>query len=94
MNYYNSIHDLIGNTPMIKINNFDIPKEVNIFAKLEFYNPGGSVKDRIGKYIIEKAEEEGKLKKGFTILEATAGNTGIGVALAGVSTNRNTRIKT
>ncbi|KXG77780.1 PLP-dependent cysteine synthase family protein [Thermotalea metallivorans] len=84
MHYYNQIQDLIGNTPMLKINHFDIPKDVNIFAKLEFYNPGGSVKDRIGKWIIEKAEEEGMLKKGYTIIEATAGNTGIGIALAAI----------
>ncbi|MBB6215220.1 cysteine synthase A [Anaerosolibacter carboniphilus] len=85
MNVYNSVHDLIGNTPMIKINHFDIPERVNIFAKLEFYNPGGSVKDRIGKWMIQKAEEEGLLKTGYTIIEATAGNTGIGVALAAIN---------
>ncbi|QEK13345.1 cysteine synthase family protein [Crassaminicella thermophila] len=85
MYYFNNIQDLIGNTPILKINNFDIPKDVNIFAKLEFYNPGGSVKDRIGKWIIEKAEKEGKLKKGYTIVEATAGNTGIGVALSAIN---------
>lgn len=84
MHYYNRIQDLIGNTPMLKINHFDMPKDVNIFAKLEFYNPGGSVKDRIAKWIIEKAEEEGMLKKGYTIIEATAGNTGIGIALAAI----------
>lgn len=85
MNVHNSVHDLIGNTPMLKINHFDIPKNVNIFAKLEFYNPGGSIKDRIGKWMIQKAEEEGVLKRGYTIIEATAGNTGIGVALAAIN---------
>ncbi|MFT9498201.1 PLP-dependent cysteine synthase family protein [Anaerosolibacter sp.] len=85
MQIYNGIQELIGNTPMLKINHFDIPKDVNIFAKLEFWNPGGSVKDRIGKWIIEKAEEEGKLKEGYTIIEATAGNTGIGIALAAIN---------
>ncbi|SHJ69274.1 PLP-dependent cysteine synthase family protein [Tepidibacter formicigenes] len=85
MKYYNSIQDLIGNTPLLKIDNFHIPKDVNIFAKLEFSNPGGSVKDRVGKWIIEKAENEGKLKKGYTIIEATAGNTGIGLALAAIN---------
>ena len=82
MDYYNNVSELIGNTPMVKINSFTIPQGVNIFAKLEYYNPGGSVKDRIGHWIIEKAEKKGILKKGDTIVEATAGNTGIGLALA------------
>lgn len=85
MNFHNGIQELIGNTPMLKINHFDIPKGVSIYAKLEIWNPGGSVKDRIGKWIVEKAEEEGKLKKGYTIIEATAGNTGIGIALAAIN---------
>jgi len=82
MNYYRNVIELIGNTPLVKINSFDIPQGVNIFAKLEYFNPGGSVKDRIGYWIIEKAEKKGVLKKGDTIVEATAGNTGIGLALA------------
>lgn len=85
MNYYQKVTDLIGNTPMIKINNFPLPENVNIFAKLEYYNPGGSVKDRIGKWIIDRAEERGDLKKGYTIVEATAGNTGIGIALGAIN---------
>ncbi|WP_341876215.1 cysteine synthase family protein [Defluviitalea saccharophila] len=85
MEYVNHITELIGNTPMIKINHFDIPEEVHLYAKLEFANPGGSIKDRIGKHLIEKYEKEGKLKKGSTIIEATAGNTGIGIALAAVN---------
>jgi len=85
MHYYNHITELIGNTPIIKLNNFNLPKNVNIFAKLEFLNPGGSIKDRIGDWIIKKAEERGELKPGYTILEATAGNTGIGLALAALN---------
>lgn len=83
--YVNDIRELVGNTPMLKINNFNIKSGVNIFAKLEYLNPAGSVKDRIGVYMIEKAEEEGILKKGYTIIEATAGNTGLGVALGAIN---------
>ncbi|MFL0248885.1 PLP-dependent cysteine synthase family protein [Clostridium neuense] len=85
MNYLNDIKDFIGNTPVLKINNIQFTKGINVFAKLENFNPGGSVKDRIGVYMIEKAEESGQLKKGGTIIEATAGNTGIGVALAALN---------
>lgn len=83
--YVNDIRELVGNTPILKINNFNIKNGVNIFAKLEYFNPAGSVKDRIGVYMIEKAEEEGLLKKGYTIIEATAGNTGLGVALGALN---------
>ncbi|AWI06164.1 PLP-dependent cysteine synthase family protein [Clostridium drakei] len=83
--YINDIRELVGNTPMLKINNFNIKSGVNIFAKLEYLNPAGSVKDRIGVYMIEKAEEEGILKRGYTIIEATAGNTGLGVALGAIN---------
>ncbi|MCX7680130.1 MAG: cysteine synthase A [Spirochaetes bacterium] len=79
--YVNSILDAIGNTPLIRLSKVS---SGNVFAKAEFLNPGGSIKDRVGKYIIEKAEEMGKLKKGMTIIEATSGNTGIGLALVGV----------
>ncbi|MBC3796795.1 PLP-dependent cysteine synthase family protein [Acetobacterium tundrae] len=85
MAYYNDIRELIGNTPMVKLNNFDIKKGVNIFAKLEFWNPGGSVKDRIGVSMIKDAEAQGLLKPGYTIIEGTAGNTGLGVALAAIN---------
>lgn len=85
MKYITSIHQLIGNTPLVKLNHFDLPEGVQLFAKLEFYNPGGSVKDRIGHWIIQRAEERGQLKKGDTIIEATAGNTGIGLALAALN---------
>lgn len=85
MKYLDSIKELIGNTPILKLNNLNIKPDVNVFVKLETNNPGGSVKDRIGIYMIEQAEKEGKLKKGYTIVEATAGNTGIGVALAAIN---------
>ena len=85
MNYLNDVKDSIGNTPILKINNIPFKEGVNVFAKLENFNPGGSVKDRIGVYMINKAEESGKLKKGGTIIEATAGNTGIGIALAALN---------
>ena len=82
---YNDIRELIGNTPILKLNNLGISKNVSLYAKLEFLNPGGSVKDRIGVSMIEKAEKDGRLKPGGTIVEATAGNTGIGIALAAIN---------
>lgn len=85
MSYYESMQDLIGNTPIVKLKNFSVPKEVQLFAKLELYNPSGSVKDRIGKYMIADAEEKGLLKPGGTIVEATAGNTGLGIAFAALN---------
>ncbi|MHC6180471.1 PLP-dependent cysteine synthase family protein [Clostridium sp. JNZ X4-2] len=85
MMYYNDIKEMVGNTPILKLNNFDIKEGVSIFAKLENFNPGGSIKDRIGVYMIEIAEEKGILKKGYTIIEPTAGNTGLGVALGALN---------
>lgn len=82
MNYINDIRDIIGNTPLLKLNHISPNDNVNIFAKLEYLNPGGSIKDRIGLEIIESAEKDGQLKPGSTIIEATAGNTGIGLAMA------------
>ena len=82
---YNDIRELIGNTPILKLSNLGISKSVSLYAKLEFLNPGGSVKDRIGVSMIEKAERDGRLKPGGTIVEATAGNTGIGIALAAIN---------
>lgn len=82
MKYYNDIRELIGHTPIVKLNHMGYPDKVNIFAKLELWNPGGSVKDRMGTALIQDAEEQGILKPGYTILEATAGNAGIGIALA------------
>lgn len=89
MKYFDNIQELIGNTSIIKLNNLNIKTGVNIFAKLENNNPGGSVKDRIGIYMIEAAEKEGKLKSGYTIIEATAGNTGIGIAIAAINKGYN-----
>ncbi|XZK57033.1 cysteine synthase A [Clostridium perfringens] len=85
MKYYNDIRDLIGNTPILKLNNISTKEGVNIYAKIEGNSPGGSCKDRVGIYMVEKAEKEGKLKPGSTIIEATAGNTGIGIALAAIN---------
>lgn len=82
---YNSMQELIGNTPIVKLNNIDTNDDVNLYAKLELYNPSGSVKDRIGKYMIEDAERKGILKKGGTIVEATAGNTGLGIIFAALN---------
>lgn len=85
MTYYESMQGLIGNTPLVKLSYINQKKNVNIFAKLELFNPGGSVKDRIGKYMIKDAEESGRLKTGYTIVEATAGNTGLGIAMAALN---------
>lgn len=80
----NTVLDLIGNTPMVKINRFDTGL-CNLYLKLEDRNPGGSIKDRIGLSMINQAEKEGRLNSGSLLIEATAGNTGIGLALvAGV----------
>jgi len=81
--YYNNILGLIGNTPLVKINNITKGIKATVLAKIEFMNPGGSVKDRVGLSLIEDAERKGILKPGGTIVEATSGNTGIGLALAG-----------
>ena len=75
--------DLIGNTPMVELTNFDTGP-CRLFVKLESQNPGGSIKDRIGKSMIEAAEKDGRLKPGGTIVEATAGNTGLGLAQVGM----------
>ena len=79
--YYESILDLIGNTPLVKINKLNTNPSVILLAKLEFMNPGGSVKDRIGTSMIDAAEKKGLLKKGGTIIEPTSGNTGVGLAM-------------
>lgn len=77
---YNSILETIGNTPVVRINKLG-PKHVNLFVKLESFNPMGSVKDRLALGLIEDAENRGELKPGQTIVEATSGNTGIGLAM-------------
>ena len=78
----NSVLDNIGNTPLIKLNRITKGLNCEIYAKCEFYNAGGSVKDRIGKRMIEDAEKSGRIKPGDTLIEPTSGNTGIGLALA------------
>lgn len=77
----NSILDAVGKTPLIRLDNLS---SGNVFAKAEFLNPGGSIKDRVALYIIETAERQGELQSGMTIIEATSGNTGIGLALVGM----------
>lgn len=81
MKIANSIAELIGNTPIVKLNKVAGPNDAEIYLKLESFNPGGSVKDRIALSMIEEAEKEGILKPGDTILEPTSGNTGIGLAM-------------
>lgn len=79
-----NILSTIGNTPMVRINRLTPHEGVNIYAKIEGVNPSGSIKDRIALKMIEQAEKEGKLTPGKIILEATSGNTGIGLAIVGV----------
>ncbi|WP_342599648.1 cysteine synthase A [Psychrobacillus sp. FSL H8-0483] len=76
-----SIVDLIGKTPIVKLNRVNNPEDAEVYVKLEYFNPGSSVKDRIALAMIEAAEKEGKLKEGSTIIEPTSGNTGIGLAM-------------
>ncbi len=82
---YEDMQQLIGNTPLVRLSHSGFPETLRIYAKLELYNPSGSVKDRIGKYMIEDAERRGILKPGSTIVEATAGNTGLGIAFAALN---------
>jgi len=79
-----NILDTIGGTPMVRINRLSPNPNVNIYAKLEGFNPTGSIKDRIAVAMVEQAEKEGKLYPGKTIIEPTSGNTGIGLAIAGI----------
>lgn len=79
----NNVTEYIGNTPLIKLNRIVSEDYANIYAKVEYFNPGGSVKDRIALVMIEDAERRGVLKKGNTIIEPTSGNTGIGLAMVG-----------
>ena len=90
MRYYESMQSLIGHTPLVKLTHVGVPEGVNLFAKLELYNPSGSVKDRTGKYMVDDAFARGILKPGGTIVEATAGNTGLGIAFAAL--NRGIRV--
>ncbi|MBR2287462.1 MAG: cysteine synthase family protein [Clostridia bacterium] len=82
MALYQSMQELVGNTPLVRLSQVDVPEDVRLYAKLEYFNPGGSVKDRIGQYMIRDAEAQGLLKPGGTIVEGTAGNTGLGIAFA------------
>ena len=85
MSYYESMQELIGNTPLVKLTYTGNREDVQLFAKLELFNPSGSVKDRTGKYMLADAEKRGKLLKGGTIVEATAGNTGLGIAFTALN---------
>lgn len=87
MTYNNHISELVGNTPILKLNNYVTKNQLkaNIFAKLEYFNPAGSVKDRIAKAMLFKAKEDGILKPDSVIIEPTSGNTGIGLASLGTS---------
>ncbi|WP_199609745.1 pyridoxal-phosphate dependent enzyme [Flocculibacter collagenilyticus] len=80
---YNNIAEVIGNTPMVKLQHTGKELACNLYAKCEFMNPGGSTKDRIARRMILDAEASGRIKKGDTLIEATSGNTGIGLAMAG-----------
>ena len=79
---YPTVLELVGNTPIVRLDSVGRDVEPELLAKLEYLNPGGSVKDRIGLAMIEKAEAEGKLGPGGTIVEPTSGNTGVGLAIA------------
>ena len=81
---YTSVEQLIGNTPLLELTHSEIPNGCRIFAKLEYFNPGGSVKDRLGVSLFEDAEKRGLLQPGGTMIEPTAGNTGIGLAIAAI----------
>lgn len=85
MNIHNNISEIIGNTPLVKLNRVSEGVDATVVAKLEYMNPGGSVKDRIGAAMIEEAEREGVLEPGGTIVEPTSGNTGVGIALAAIN---------
>jgi cysteine synthase A len=87
---YEDMQELIGNTPLVRLAHSGFAEDIKVYAKLELYNPSGSVKDRIGKYMVEDAERRGLLKPGSTIVEATAGNTGLGIAF--VALNRGYRM--
>ena len=80
---YDSVLELIGNTPMVRLNKIGAPVKSDILVKLEYTNPSGSLKDRIALKMIEEAEKEGKLKPGYTIVESSTGNTGLGLSAIG-----------
>src|SRR5690606_21649844 len=84
MDIKNNILETIGNTPMVRINRLFKNESFKVLAKVEYFNPGNSAKDRMAVKMVEVAEQEGKLKPGGTIIEGTSGNTGMGLALAAV----------
>ena len=84
MKYCNNILETIGNTPLVKLNKITKELEALVLAKIEYFNPGSSIKDRMALKMIEDAEKDGRLKKGYTIVEGTSGNTGMGLALAAI----------
>ena len=81
MKVYKNVHELIGHTPIVEISQFPLPEGVRIFAKLEFMNPGGSVKDRAALGMIKGALDRGLIRPGDKLIEATSGNTGIALAM-------------
>ena len=81
MKYCNNILETIGNTPLVKLNKITKEVEALVLAKIEYFNPGNSIKDRMALKMIEDAEKDGRLKKGYTIVEGTSGNTGMGLSL-------------
>ena len=90
MAVYESTRELIGNTPLVRLTHMDFPADARVYAKLELWNPSGSVKDRTGQWMLRDAENTGRIREGGTIVEATAGNTGLGIAFAAL--NRGYRI--
>lgn len=87
MDVYVHVHELIGKTPIVEIRSFPVPEGVRLFAKLESYNPGGSIKDRLGQQLLKEALKNKRITSSGTIIEPTAGNTGIALALAAIGTN-------
>lgn len=85
MTYFDSTRTMIGNTPLVRLGHIDLPHDVNLYAKLELFNPTGSVKDRVGEAMVRDAEQSDRLAPGGTIIEATAGNTGLGIAFAALN---------
>lgn len=85
MKLYNNITEVVGNTPLVRLNRITDGAAANVYAKLEFYSPTASVKDRIGVSMVDAAEKDGQLKPGGTIVEATSGNTGIALAMVGAA---------
>src|SRR5258705_9899389 len=82
--YFNNILEAIGNTPMVKLNKVTKDVKATVLAKVETFNPGNSIKDRMALRMIEDAEKDGRLQPGGTIIEGTSGNTGMGLAIAAI----------